>query len=549
MASAFTLSASATRGSGGSIPTTASDTSAMGSSGASAPLEENVGRFCSSLEEREPEDVIVVGLHGASLGFLRASGDITVTEPLIEGSMPTLKVSSNHEYAAVYSIEVVSDAVELELALYEFEKGLLWSQELTGQGLFSLLVGDDGRVTLNAAGEDLTIDLDGKVMTAPEDPVPSATPDVDGWILAEFDPPAGETIPAPGFENVETGEVRYLTYEDLSSGQFPVRVETAYYYFASVDGDVVLVRETSSEVELVETSLPVSTEQSFRNDGDWFWVYESRVPAWRYSAAEEVAEAIPFLEPSGGEAFATHLSTDFVLVSEGGSPRYSVDLSALELMEHSDPGVFDTWQVATAGPWFLGIGQDGPHWRVNAQKGTSESIDLSDILEGRTDWPVASCGDDPQSRAISVHLRDDGSFGMALRDDTQAAYFLGSFDLSEWTQLGGAFADVQEIQAWQHGPTWLVAARYTESEHLFCPFVGDSPFLSTAESDALIRGNAFQFVPPNPDHIVVLEGYPYPAHFHESGLCVAREDHLYDLDRGTSIELGFNAQHWFAPVD
>jgi hypothetical protein len=56
-------------------------------------------------------------------------------------------------------------------------------------------------------------------------------------------------------------------------------------------------------------------------------------------------------------------------------------------------------------------------------------------------------------------------------------------------------------------------------------------------------------VPPNPDHVVVLEGHPYPAQFHESGLCVAKDDQLYDLERGTSIELGFRAEHWFSSLE
>jgi hypothetical protein len=68
-------------------------------------------------------------------------------------------------------------------------------------------------------------------------------------------------------------------------------------------------------------------------------------PRRRGDSLDVGAEAIPFLAPSGDEVFATQLSAGFVLVTEGGSPRYSVDLSALALMEHSDLGAFDTWQV------------------------------------------------------------------------------------------------------------------------------------------------------------------------------------------------------------
>lgn len=506
----------------------------------------DTGVFCSSLERRAPDDWVVVGLAGSALGLLRADGRLTVTQPLLRGDASLLRISNDRRYVALNSQQSGLG----EITLYEIDAGVRWYYELPADGDYasyvsSLAVDDDGSVTVTMGDDTLTFELDGSFTTQPTALANPPETDADGWTTRTiYESTEVGYVPQYVFED-EKGDVRALTHEVLHGSGFPYREGVSYYYFTELDGQVLLVHETSSHADLVETSLARSDAVSVAVRGTVLWIDVAGAPAWRYETLEGVAQPVPFLDPSSEDGFSAYFSTEYVLVTEQGAPRYGLDVSSWELFELSVAGTFDTWSVLSSGRWFLGSGEQGPQWRVDAGARQVDSIDLDEMLKGKTAWPTRQCGaTEPQSRVRGLYLLDDGRFGLGLRTETRAVWALATFDGSALTELGASYTNVQSITAYQQGPTWVIRGHYEPADYLYCPYE-EIPFYPDADSDTLLSENAIQLVPPNPDRAVVVEEAPL---FDESGLCAASGERVYDLEQGTSLELGFRARYWLPPL-
>jgi hypothetical protein len=484
--------------------------------------------------------MVLFGLAGSAIGLVTAGGRVTLSAPLLQGGSPWFRLSPNERYILLYS----SNLSPGELALYEVGFGLRWYHQLEPSERWttvsSLSVSDAGLATALLGDDTLSFELTGALTKMPT--VSSQDEDDDGWVpsIVQRDTEYGR-ISERVFENVDSGELRPLTHEPVNRYPFPYLVDETYYYFANLDSEITLVHETATSVELIPTSLAYDETASFDAKAGWFWVERRGAPAWRFDRALELAETVQYLVPSGSNDFEANYTEDFVLVTQLGAPRYRVDLSTLELLEFEQLGSFDTWQILWSGPWAVGSGVDGPHWRVNVHSGVAESIDLSEFLDDYVEWPGKNC-DAPEfpSRVRNVQLFGDGSFGAALRDESRAGFFLASFDGRDWTQLGASFTGVQLMHANAYGPSWAIRGIYEAPDYLYCPFA-DAPFLPDPHPEQLLAANTLQVVPPNPDHKVVLTANPM---FHDSGLCVVGDNIVYDLERGTSVELPFEPRAW-----
>jgi hypothetical protein len=457
--------------------------------------------FCGGAGWSTPDQIVAAAFSGLDLVVIDAAGrrrtahsfgapdSATVVKKIVaSGGRLTASVSWNT--GTIVAPDRGGESVRIDASGQKVWT-LTGAFQVASDTLMGGLVGNEPRI-VRADGTSIAVPVQGWDWLAFEE-----DPDAAGWMVVHW------TTWASGVGNTDhysvvkdDGSARELYQSPLS--QMP--------RYASIGGKYVMLRG-SPIWDLTFATPAVSNVVSvpFANDG-----------------------SLALLQLRGGSSFG--IVNDFY-----GTGLFRVDGSAETVVPIDASGVSGFLPSDgldfrySSGDWFLGtVTYYLPTVVYDGLTNTLEAVRLDRLaplrpLDGQYCSPPA--------------IFPDGRVGFGLRDDVEAAYYVGTADGLGWQRIGRPVRDILSVTGVRVAATWVVTA-YTWP-FSYCPEVVS--YTGTPSSDA-ISGDSIQILAPGAPELVVASGVS-PL-LDPTGMCAAFPSptgggpiDVYDLLSGAKTEL------------